>query len=89
MPLSIHSFIHSFTQPKAIADTIAQTISRNSSSQNYTETFQRVKARKERQPLNFNSNNDEEYNKLFTIEDLKTALKKSHNTAQMRFIIRS
>ena len=70
----------SITNPKSIADTIAQTISRNSSSQNCTGTFQRVKARKARQQLNFRSNNGEEYNKLFTIEDLKTALKKSHDT---------
>ena len=49
-------------------------------SQNYTDTFQRIKARKERQPLNFHSHNDEEYNKLSTIEELKTALKKSHDT---------
>ncbi len=69
------------TDPKEIANTIGTTISRNSSSQNYRSKFKRIKTYKESKPLNFSSTNQESYNKPFTIEDLKSALDKSHDTA--------
>jgi hypothetical protein len=69
------------TNPKDIANTLGGTISRNSSSANYTPKFQRIKARQERKPLNFISQNLENYNKPFSMEELQIALFKSHDTA--------
>ena len=34
----------------------------------------------ERRKINFHSNNTESYNQLFTMTELKTSLRKSHNT---------
>lgn len=64
-----------------IANTIGSTLSYNSSSDHYTKPFQRYKSEKERHPVKFNSDNSETYNKLFTMQELKSALQKSHDTA--------
>ena len=58
-----NSFI---TNKKDIADTIGETISKNSSSTNFSAEFKRFKNQKEKKRLNFNSNNDENYNIPFT-----------------------
>ena len=47
-----------------------------SSSQNYSESFQKTKDRKERKPPNFSSDNTEKYNKPFLLNKLKDALNK-------------
>ena len=62
-----------------IADTLAESFCKKSFSENYSEKFQRNKAREEKKELNFNSSNSEHYNKLFTFKELKSALNKAHD----------
>ena len=69
------------TTKHEIAEELASTFAQNSSSTNYTPEFQRFKMSKEKQHLNFSSNNTEEYNEPFTFDELHTALNKSHDTA--------
>ena len=56
---------------------MADTFERNSSSKNYTNEFQTFKTQAEKENINFKSNNNEEYNTLFTIEDLSESIKNS------------
>ena len=67
--------------PKDIAETLAATFAQKSSSQNYSDEFQKFKTTEEKTKLNFNSPNSEYYNKLFSIKELNSALKKSHDSA--------
>lgn len=69
------------TETKDIANTLAQNISTNSSTNNYTYTFQRFKTISEQQPINFRSNNKEYYNVNFSIHELMGALHQAHDTA--------
>ena len=69
------------TDRKDIANTLAENFEKNSSSEHYTEKFQRFKVKKERVAHNFRSDNMEVYNELFTMKELKTSLSKAHNTA--------
>ena len=66
--------------PRDITDALASTFAKKSSSENYSEQFQRNKAKEEKKKLSFKSNNTEHYNKLFTLKELKTALKKAHDS---------
>ena len=68
-------------EPQDIANTLAATIAHNSSSNHCTPVFQRYRAQAEKRSLRFGSNNNESYNKLFSLSELQTALKKSHDTA--------
>ena len=54
------------------ADTLGETFANNSSPQNYTETFRKVKNDQEKIKLNFKSANSEDYNKLFNLDELLT-----------------
>ena len=69
------------TSKADIADVLADTFAEKSSSLNYSTSFQKFKDTKEKTKLNFKSNNNEQYNKDFTIKELKKALKKCHDTA--------
>ena len=69
------------TQPRDIANTIGEAISFNSSSAHYSSKFQRIKNRQERHPLIFQSDNTEPYNQPFSMDELRTALGKAHDTA--------
>ena len=69
------------TSKADIADVLADTFAKKSSSSNYSTSFQKFKDTKEKTKLNFKSNNKEQYNKDFTIKELKKALKKCHDTA--------
>ena len=64
-----------------IADTLAESFCKKSSSENYSEKFQRNKAREEKKKLNFNSSNSEYYNKLFIFKELRSALNKAHDSS--------
>ena len=64
-----------------IANTLAESISKHSSSDNYTNKFKQIKNRVEKKPLNFKTNNNESYNSLFTIKELKESLNRAHDTA--------
>ena len=69
------------TSKADIADVQADIFKEKSSSSNYSTSFQQIKNTKEKSKLNFKSNNNEQYNKDFTIKELRKALKKCHDTA--------
>ena len=69
------------TSKTDIADALADIFAEKSSSSNYSEAFQKFQNTKEKTKLNFKSNNNEHYNKDFTMKELKKALKKCHDTA--------
>ena len=69
------------TSKADIADVLADTFAKKSSSSNYSTSFKKFKDTKEKTKLNFKSNNNEQYNKDFTLKELKKALKKCHDTA--------
>ena len=64
-----------------IANTLGEAIEKSSSSNNYSKEFQSIKARKEKQKINFKTNKNLRYNKKFTIRDLKRSLKKSNSSS--------
>ena len=64
-----------------IANSLAQEISKNSSSNNYHTEFQKYQKKAEKEHLDFDTDNLENYNVPFTIRELCDALKKSHDTA--------
>ena len=69
------------TSKTDIADTLADTFAEKSSSSNYSAAFQKFQSTKEKTKLNFMSNNNEHYNKDFTMKELVKAFKKFHGTA--------
>ena len=79
----IEKNVKKITQPRDIANTIGEAISFNSSSAHYSPKFQRIKNRQERPSLIhvFQSDNIEPYNQPFSIDELRTALGKAHDTA--------
>lgn len=64
-----------------IANTLADEFAKNSSSDNYPDQFKRIKHNQEKTKLNFKSNNFEDYNLPFNLQELKESLNKSHDTA--------
>ena len=64
-----------------IANTLAQTFSDNSSSEQHSTKFKSFQHQAEKQPLNFKSKNQETYNNPFFMEELVSAIYKSHDTA--------
>ena len=64
-----------------IADVPADTFKEKSSSSNYSTSFQKFKNTKEKTKLIFQLKNNEQYNKDFTIKELRKALKKCHDNA--------
>ena len=69
------------TSKTDIADALADTFAEKSSSSNYSAAFQKFQNTKEKTKINFKSNNNEHYNKDFTMKEFKKALKKCHDTA--------
>ena len=74
-------------QPRDIANTIGEAISFNSSSAHYSSKFQRIKNRRERHPLMFQSDNTELYNQPFSMDELRTARGKAHDPDQLHYQI--
>ena len=64
-----------------IANTIAQTFSNNSSPENYSNKFQSFCLQAENPQLKFKSSNYENYNNLFSLQELSDVISKSHDTA--------
>ena len=64
-----------------IANTIAQTFSNNLSPENYSNKFQSFRRQAENQQLKFKSNNYENYNNPFSLDEVTDAISKSHDTA--------
>ena len=69
------------TTKKDIADTLGEAFSTNSANRNYSKEFQNYQEQQEKIKLNFKSNNNEEYNNPFNLDELKDAISKSHDTA--------
>ena len=69
------------TSKEEIANTLGETFLDKSSSRNYSEKFQNIKNQQENIKLNFTSSNNEEYNSLFNITELKDAIAISKDTA--------
>ena len=69
------------TDLNEIVNTMAMNFSKNSSSTNYTAKFQQFKTSKEKYLVNFNSNNLEHYNRLFSKQELIDAIHQSTDTA--------
>ena len=64
-----------------IANRLAQEIRKNSSSNNYRTKFKKYQEKAEKQHLDFDTDNCENYNVPFSIRELCDALKKSHDIA--------
>ena len=64
-----------------IANRLAQEISKNSNSNHCRRQFQKDQVNDEKEHLDFDVDNSENYNVQFTIRELCGALKKSHDTA--------
>ena len=69
------------TSKTDIADTLGETFCHNSSSFNYSESFQKIKAEQEKVKLNFKSQNNEIYNKDVNVDELVEAIQLSHDSA--------
>jgi len=67
--------------PTEIANIIASTIAHNSSSDHYTNSFQRRKSRQEKHEIKFPSDNSESYNLPFSKTELSSAIRKAHDSA--------
>ena len=65
---------------KDISNALGGNFQKNSSSSNYSQQFQDIKMEKERENLNFQSQNNEKYNLPFKLSELKNSLNKSHDT---------
>ena len=68
---------------KLISIRLGQIFSQNSSTQNYDPEFQKFKRQKEKTKLNFKSKNLEEYNRQFSLDELRKSLDKAHDTAKI------
>jgi hypothetical protein len=62
------------TDKKAVADLLASTVEANSSSSNKSPLFIKKKTLLEKKPCQFTSNNNEEYNLIFSLHELKSVL---------------
>ena len=69
-----------YTTHQEIANRLGQTFSNISSAENYQPNFKRVKDQEERKNLNFQSNEEQDYNKKFSLEELEAALQRTKNT---------
>ena len=69
------------TSKTDIADTLGETFCHNSSSFNYSESFREIKTEQEKIKLNFQSQNNEIYNKEFNLDKLVDAIELSHDPA--------
>ena len=68
-------------QSGIIADILASTIVHNSLSDHYTDRFQKLKSRDQKKQITFSSNNQESYNQPFSMDELRAAIRKSHDSA--------
>ena len=64
-----------------VAEEIGKSFAKNSSSENYSRPFQRLKQNSERNDINFNSQNSENYNDSFTYLEIENAIRDLSLTA--------
>jgi len=69
------------TEIPDIANSLGQTFSNNSFSNNYSTKFQGFRNQAENQHLKFKSSNLETYNNPFSLDELRDAISKSHDSA--------
>jgi hypothetical protein len=69
------------TSEQDISNKLGEIFSQNSSTQNYDPEFQKFKKEKEKTKLNFKSKNLEEYNRPFSLDELRKSLDKAYDTA--------
>jgi len=69
------------TEIPDIDNSLGQTFSNNSSSHNYGTKFQGFRNQAENQHLKFKSYNLETYNNPFSLDELRDAISKSHDSA--------
>ena len=67
------------TDVQDIADSLAKDFADKSSSDNYSQNFQNHKMKAENLKLHFSLNNKEDYNQLFSVAQLDSAISKSHD----------
>ena len=65
-----------------IVNTLAENYEQQSSSQKHSDNFQSTKKQAEKTNLNFKSENKENYNRIFSMKDLKKAIKKAKNSSE-------
>jgi len=83
-PAEVHQLVvddNEISSVEHIADTLAKSFSETSSDKHYSDSFQIYKEQAERQQIKFNSDNKENYNLLFSMEELLDAIGKSHDSA--------
>ena len=68
------------TDKKEVAEVLAKNLSKNSSTDNYSDEFQRIKTLKEKRCLDFSSKNEEEYNLPFSVTELRQSLQRASDS---------
>ena len=66
---------------KESSNASGENFQKNSSRSNYSQQFQDIKIEKERENLNFQSQNNEKYNLPFKLSKLKDSIHKCNDTA--------
>ena len=69
------------TDVKEICNTLAEQFAFNSSSDNYSNMFNRYRLRLENYTIDFDTNDNYSYNDAFTLHELKKAIKISRDTS--------
>ena len=69
------------TDVKEICNTLAERFANNSSSDNYSHRFNRYRLTIERTTIDFDTNNHYSYNDVFTLHELKQAIKISRDAS--------
>ena len=69
------------TDVKEICNTLAEQFAFNSSSDNYSNMFNRYRLRLEKDTIDFDTNDIYSYNDVFTLHELKKAIKISRDTS--------
>ena len=69
------------TDVKEIYNTLAEQFAFNSSSDNYSNMFNRYRLRLEKDTIDFDTNDNYSYNDVFTLHELKKAIKISRDTS--------
>ena len=70
------------TDKVEIANTLGEQLAFNSSSNQCADRFLKHKHTDEQKKIYFSSSNDEFYNKVFSIDELKLSLDRAHDTAE-------
>ena len=66
---------------KEICNTLAEQFAFNSSSDNYSHMFKRYRLKLEKKTIDFDTNDQYSYNDVFTLHELKHAIKVSRDTS--------